>query len=385
MDVVGIICEYNPFHNGHIYHLNKVKELYPNSIIILILSGNFTQRGIPSIINKWDKTEISLKYGIDLVVELPFPFATQSADIFAKGAIRLLTSLKTNYLVFGSESKQATDLIKLADLTINNDNYDNLVKKYLDMGNNYPTSLNKALEELSDETVVSPNDLLGFSYVKEIIKQKANIKPVTIQRTNSYHENELREESLSSATSIRKAFIENKDWIKQVPEETIKYMKDSKYLIENYFPFLKYKIISTDDLSIYQTVDEGIENKIKKEIEDAISLDELIKKVKSKRYTYNKLCRMFTHILCNFTKEQAKSMIEIEYIRILGFSDKGQKYLNKIKKETDLPIITNFSKNNSKMLMYEKEITGIYASVLPETEKVNIIKQEYQNQPKRNE
>lgn len=381
MDTVGIICEYNPFHNGHIYHLNKVKELFPDSTIILIMSGNFTQRGIPSIINKWNKTKIALEYGIDLVIELPFCFATQSADIFAKGSIELLNALGCNYLVFGSENNDVEELKELAKLVINNSEYDNKVKEYLDLGNNYPTSLNKALHDLTNKNIKLPNDLLGFSYVKEILKQNTNITPITIKRTNNYHELETNSNNISSASSIREAFINNNKWENQVPTETIKYMKDSKFLLENYFPFLKYKILTCEDLSIYQTVDEGIENKLKKEIVNATSISDLITKLKTKRYTYNKLSRMLIHILCEFTKEKANNMKSIEYIRVLGFSDKGQTYLNNIKKTCTYPIITTFSKGNSKMLEYEKTITNVYSMVLNENDKNNLITSEYKTKP----
>lgn len=382
MDVVGIICEYNPFHNGHIYHLNKVKELFPDSIIILIMSGNFTQRGIPSIINKWDKTSIALEYGVDLVVELPFVFATQSADIFAKGSIQLLNALSCNYLVFGSENNNVKELESLAKLVTNNLDYNKIVKKYLDLGNNYPTSLNNALHDLTGKDIKFPNDLLGFSYLKEIIKQKTNITPITIKRTNNYHDINFNTSCISSATSIREAFINNNNWEKQVPKETIKAMKNSLFLSENYFSLLKFKIMTSEDLSIYQTVDEGIENKIKKEIVEATSFSDLINRVKTKRYTYNKLSRMFIHILCNFTKEKAKKMQDIEYIRILGFNNIGQNYLKTIKKDCTYPIITTFSKGNSEMLEYEKMVTSAYAAVLPEKEKMLLIKEEYQNKPK---
>lgn len=382
MTTVGIICEYNPFHNGHIYHLKKIKELYPNSTIILVMTGNFSQRGIPSIINKWDKTEIALNYGIDLVIELPFSFATQSADIFAKGAISILNALKVNYLVFGSESNNIEELTELAKLVINNQNYELKVKEYLEHGNNYPTSLNKALYELSNKDIKLPNDLLGFSYIKEIIKEKSNIIPVTIPRTNNYHDLDLNKNNISSASSIRNSYRSNNNWQSQVPKETIKAMKDSKFLLENYFSILKYKILTSDNLSEYQTVDEGIENKIKKEIVDSETITDLITRLKSKRYTYSRISRMLIHILCNFTKEKAKTMNNIEYIRILGFSSLGQKYLNTIKKYCIYPIITTYSKGNSKMLEYEKIVTSVYASILPENKKNKLIKEEYQNKPK---
>lgn len=383
MNIIGIICEYNPFHNGHIYHLEKVKELFPDSLLILVMSGNFTQRGIPSIIDKWDKTEISLKYGIDLVVELPFVFATQSADIFAHGSISILKELKAEYLIFGSESNDIENLKKLADISLNNLEYQNLIKIYLDDGLNYPTALSKALEPFNQTTISTPNDLLGLSYIKEIIKQDANIVPISIKRTNNYHSIDL--EDISSATSIRNAIIENKNIKKYVPTEVVNILKDTKFLQNNYFPFLKYKIETTDSLSIFQTVDEGIETRIKKNIKDAINWEDLVQKIKTKRYTYNKINRMLIHILCNFTKEKANNWKEIEYIRILGFNQKGQQYLNKIKKDTTLPIITTFSKGNSDMLKYEQQITSVYATVLPEEKKNQLMKNEYQNQPKRRE
>lgn len=381
MDIIGIICEYNPFHNGHIYHLKKVKELFPNSLIILVMSGNFTQRGIPSIINKWDKAEIALKYGIDLVVELPFVFATQGADIFAKGAISILNNLHAQYLVFGSETNDVDSLTSLANLTINNEDYNIKVKQYLKEGINYPTALNKALESFSNNSITTPNDLLGLSYIKEIIKTNSSIKPITIQRTNNYHEDELNN-TISSATSIRNAYLKQENISEVVPIETIEKLKDLHFDQNQYFPFLKYKIETTNDLSIFQTVDEGIENRIKKYIHEVTAWEELIIKLKTKRYTYNKINRMLTHILCGFTKEEAKKYQDIEYIRILGFSNNGRGYLNKIKKEVTIPIITTFSKIKNDMLNFEFKTTCVYSSILSEDKKNKLIKSEYQTKPK---
>ena len=141
METIGIICEYNPFHNGHLYHLDKIKEMYSDSRIILVMSGNFLQRGDCSLINKWDKTRIALEFGVDLVVELPFVFATQSADVFAHGAISILNNLGVNKIVFGSECNDIDLLWKMADIQINNKQYDEYVCKYMDLGYNYPTSM----------------------------------------------------------------------------------------------------------------------------------------------------------------------------------------------------------------------------------------------------
>ncbi len=380
MEIVGIICEYNPFHNGHLYHLQKIKEIFPNSLIILVMSGNFTQRGIPSIIDKWKKTEIALDYGIDLVIELPFAFATQSADVFAHGAISILKELKAEYLIFGSECNDIEKLKRIANISLNDELYQKTIKKYLKKGLNYPTALNKALEDHHQECISTPNDLLGLSYIKEIIKQNTNIIPISIQRTNDYHGNTLQ--TISSATSIRNALLENKKIDFSVPIKVSKILENRIFCQNDYFPLLKYKIQTTPDLSIYQTVEEGIDFRIKKYINDAKSWIDLVKKIKTKRYTYNKINRMLTHILCNFTKEQANKWQEIEYIRVLGFNNKGQRYLNQIKRKINLPIITTFSKGNSEMLKYEQIVTNVYSSILEENEKIEFIKQEYQHQPK---
>ena len=208
---VGIICEYNPFHNGHIYHLNKVKELInKDEEIILIISGNFTQRGNISLIEKYDKAKLALQYGVDLVIELPFEFATQSSDFFAKGSIELLNTLKCNKLIFGSELNNIEKIKKLAQVQISNKEYDKLVKEELDKGLNYPTAMNNALNKLSCETITTPNDLLALSYIKEIIKNNYNIEPISIKRTNDYNNKQLNG-GIDSATSIREAIINNID------------------------------------------------------------------------------------------------------------------------------------------------------------------------------
>ena len=354
---IGIICEYNPFHNGHIYHLNKIKELFKDEEIILVLSGNYTQRGIPSIIEKYDKALLALTYGVDLVVELPFSFSTQSSDFFAKGSLQILNELKCNKLVFGSESNDIEGLKELANIQLNNKEYNHLVKEDLDKGINYPTAMSNALKKITSKTVSEANDLLALSYIKEIISNKYKIEPISIKRTNNYNDRDLTG-SISSATSIREALKNNKDIKKTVPKETIKLI--NKFDEAKYFNYLKYKVISDKDLSIYQTVDEGIDNKLKKEIVNANSIEELIERIKSKRYTYNKLNRMFTHIICSYTKEENNKYKNIKYIKVLGFSTKGKKYLNSIKKEIKLPIITNINKSNIDLLELELRVDNIY-------------------------
>ena len=381
MKRIGIICEYNPFHNGHLYHINKIKEMFPDSIIILVMSGNFTQRGEVSVINKWDKTEIALSYGVNIVVELPFVFATQSADTFAHASIQLLSALNVDTIVFGSETNDIKKLTLLAETQMNNKEYNKLIQKYLEEGINYPTALSKALFEITGKKIDKPNDILGISYIREILLQKTEIEPVCIKRNNDYNSKELND-TITSASSIRYALEQGENISSYVPEKTLSYLQKNTHFTNQYFSLLKFTILThLNELNKFQTVDEGIENRIKKYIVKSVNLDDLILKVKTKRYTYNKLSRMFTHILCNFTKEEAKKFKNIEYIRILGFDINGKQYLNKIKKEIDIPMITNFSSLDSEMLNLEYRATSVYASILDEQNKIKMIESEYKNVP----
>ncbi len=372
---IGIICEYNPFHNGHKYHIKKIKEMYPESTIILVLSGNFLQRGDTSLINKWDKTKIALENDIDLVVELPFVFATQGADIFAKGAIQILNNLKVDKLIFGSECNDIKKITELAKLQLE-EKYDTLIKEYIDEGINYPTAAHQALKKLGKESINNPNDILGICYLKEIIKSKSNIEAITIKRTNDYHSKTLKK--ISSGTAIREAIKHKKNIKKYLPKETIKYINNNCF-IDNYFKYLKYKIITSNDIEKYQTVDDKIKHAIIKNINTCNSLEELIQKIKTKNYTYNRIKRMLTHILCSFTKEENEKCKNIHYIRVLGFNQKGKEYLNKQKKICTMPIISNFSKNKDIMLDIELRATSIYALNFKNSEEIT--KSEYKNKP----
>lgn len=371
MKSVGIICEYNPFHYGHLYHLNKIKEQFPNHVVILIMSNTFMQRGETSLLNKWTKTELALKYGIDLVIELPFVFASQSADIFARGSIQLLNHLKVKTFVFGSETNDLELLGEFCDLSFSSD-YHKLIKKYLNKGYSYPKASANATDILIGKTVSHPNDILAISYLKEIKRLNSKVKPICIRRNNEF----------ISASEIRN-LLKNKKEIKEfIPDLTYSYLNNDLHFIDDYFPFLKYKILTElNNLHLYHMVDEGIENRIKKYIIDSNSLEELIFNIKTKRYTYNKIARMLTHILCDFTKEEVKGFKDIEYIRVLGFTTLGRKYLNSIKKEVTIPLITNYSKLNNNMLALEFRATCVYASILNDPDKKILIEQEYKNKP----
>ena len=320
MEIIGIICEYNPFHNGHKYHIDKIKEMYPDSLIILALNGYFLERGEVSILSKEDKTKIALENNIDIVVELPFVFGSQSADTFAESACIMLNYLGCKKLVFGSECNDIELLTKIATIQLES-NFNKKVKKNIDEGVNYPTALNRSI----GINIKSPNDLLGISYIKAILKNRLKLEPITIKRTNDYHDT-ISNEDIISASNIREKLKNNIN-----VEKYTKYVDNIILPNEEImFYLLKIKIITDHDLSKYLTVDEGIEHKILKEINNVNSIDELINKIKSKRYTYNRIRRMLIHILIGLTKED-RNKLTLEYIKVLGFNSKGQKYLKTLK------------------------------------------------------
>ena len=373
MKVIGIVVEYNPFHNGHLYQINKIKELYPDSLIIVCTSSSFTQRGELSIINKFDKTKIALENNIDIVLELPYIYSTQSSDIFAEYSLKILNNFKIDYLCFGTESDNIDDIISSAKTQINNKKFDKLVKEYMDKGINYPTALNNALKDLNQKEFNTPNDLLALSYIKEIIKNNYSFKPLNIKRTNNYHDIDSND-SITSSSNIRAKLSQNLDISHMVPINTLNILKN-KNITSKYFEYLKYKIISEDDLNKYLDVDEGLSARIKKYINKSNNIDELIQNIKTKRYTYNKISRMLCHILCSFTKEEKQTIKDLEYIRILGFNKKGQEYLNKIKKNIKTPILNKYD-TGYKCLDIEYRVSNIYSIIYED-----IMEYEIKNKP----
>ena len=367
VEIIGIIAEYNPFHNGHIYHIETIKKMYPNSIIILVLNGYFLERGQISIESVSSKTKLALEHNVDIVVELPFIFGSNSADIFSDASIELLNQLGVKKIIFGSECNDVEKLRKLAQKQLDNE-YSDDVKKYLDSGINYPTALNKALNTGID----TPNDLLGLSYVKSILKNKYTIEPITIKRTNSYHDT-VSNDKIISASNIREKLKNNFDISKYVPNE--EYINNIDY--DLYFNLLKYKIITNNNLSDFLTVDEGIDNRLKSVINECNNIDELIKKIKTKRYTYNRINRMFIHILIGLKKEDKLKCIKNEYIRVLGFNEIGKKYISSIKKNTTIPIVTSLKNIDSIIKDYEVKAYKLYNMLGKE----DVLSFEHSNKP----
>ena len=373
MNIIGIVCEYNPFHNGHMYQINEIKKKYKNSIIIVVCSSSFTQRGNISLLNKWDKTKIALLNNVDIVLELPYVYTVQSSDIFAEFAIKILNELKIDTLIFGSESNNLNELINSAKVQLNNTNFNTLVQKYLKDGINYPTALNNALKDLKCSPINTPNDLLGVSYIKTILENNYNIKIDTIKRTNDYHDINSNDE-IVSASNIRNKILNNEDYKHMVPSITYEILKNKKQN-NKYFEYLKYKIISESNLDKYLDVDEGLSTRIKESINKSNTLEELIQNIKTKRYTYNKISRMLNHILCSFTKEEKNNTKDLEYLRILGFSNIGKEYLNKIKKDITTPILNKYD-TSYEALKIEKRVSEIYSLIYED-----IMDKEIKNKP----
>jgi len=355
MHVIGVVAEYNPFHNGHVYHINQIKEKYKDSIIILVLNGYFTQRGTLSILSKEDKTRIALHNKIDIVLELPFVYGTQASDIFAYASVQILNTFKVEKIIFGSESNNINLLKKVVSIQLYDSTYPEKVKTYLDLGDNYPTALKKALE--IQEDISQPNDLLGISYIKAVQHINPSIEVETIQRTSSYHDI-VSKDAIISATNIRKKFKNKEDISNYIPD----FVEDFIHSISNdsLFSLLKFKILTDKDLRIYLDVDEGIEHRILKYIHSSQTFDELILNIKTKRYTYNKICRMLTHILIGLTKEDNHHMT-LDYIKILGFNKKGKNYLHHIKKEIYLPTTVN---KDSLLYQYELKASYLYEQAI---------------------
>lgn len=374
MNVIGVIAEYNPFHLGHLYQINKIKEMYKDSIIIAIVSSSFTQRGDVSILNKWNKARIALDNGIDLVIELPYFYAGQSSDIFAKGAVTILNYLGIDTLVFGMESDDINNLKLMADIQLNDKNYNNIVKEYLSNGYNYPTALSKAIKDVLNLDIYLPNDLLALSYIKQVKLINNNINVIGIKRTNDYHSKEITS-NIVNASLIREQFKNNLDISNYIPN----YDTNKLYNVSanDFYPLLKYQILNNiNNLDKFLTVDEGIDNRIKKYIKNSNNWNELVNNIKTKRYTYNKINRMLMHILFNLTKDESKN-IAIDYVRVLGFNSKGRSYLNKIKKNKEINIVTNYKDGISKLFDLENRVNNIYAIIVDN----KLIYEEYSHNP----
>lgn len=401
MNVLGIIVEYNPFHNGHLFHLNESKKETNADIVIAVMSGHFLQRGEPAIVSKWSRTEMALACGVDLVVELPYAYATQKAEAFANGAVSILDALFCDFLCFGSETGNIEPFLITSELlSESNHKYDELIHQYVKTGVSYPKALTLAFQNLSfGELNTSPldlslpNNILGFHYVKAIHDQDSTIKPVTIKRTSAgYHDLHFNSSTIASATSIRNAiFSGNRDIGAYVPDHTHQLLNDyerkhhSLHQWECYFQFLKYRILtmSLNELNAIYEVEEGLEYRLKQHIQKATSFHDFMERIKTKRYTWTRLQRLCTHILTNTTKSQMISNItqKAPYIRLLGMSSAGQEYLSEHKKKVNLPIISKLSTFHHQILDLDIKAANTYFMITPEPLRSSLLQKEFATPP----
>ena len=315
--------------------------MYPDSIIVVAMSANYTMRGEISVLDKWTKTKLCLENGIDIVLEIPFIYANQSSDIFSYAAIKMLSAFKIDTLVFGSESNNLDKLKAISKVQIDNNEFDTLVKKYLDKGYNYPTSLAKSIHDITLYTIKESNDILAVSYIKEIIKNNYNINIVPIKRTNSF-KSSLMSSDIISAYQIRQLLKSNINISKYIPYNK-KYIRNIDYA--KLFLLIKYKVISEkNSLNKYHLIDEGIENRIYEGVIKCDNYDDLVKYISNKRVTINKVNRILINIFVGLTKEEASNK-ELSYIKILGLSKNGKKYYSKIKKDINIKVCNKFEKD----------------------------------------
>jgi predicted nucleotidyltransferase len=396
MKVLGIIVEYNPFHNGHFYHIQKAKEKTLADFVVCVMSGNFVQRGEPAIMNKWSRAEIAVNYGIDLIFELPFVYSMSSAEYFSQGAIKLLDGLGiADYICFGSESGNIETLDKIADILVNNDTkYNLLLKNHLGKGISFPKARQEALNEyLKDidtidktDVITTSNNILGIEYLKALKRLNSPIKPITIKRfNNNYNEKNLTG-NVSSATSIRNILSDKnlktseklnlvKDTLPNKSYEILKReIKNCKAPItsNNYNDTLVSMIrkYSKDELKNIPYIIEGLENKFKKNADLYCNLEDIIKFTKSKRYTHSRIQRTIFNILVGINYKDFNNIHKISspiYGRILAFNDNGKKLLSKIKNNSKIPVSTKFSvfykscnKTINKIAYYEKLSTDLF-------------------------
>ncbi|MCA1029956.1 nucleotidyltransferase [Bacillus timonensis] len=400
MKAVGVIVEYNPFHNGHFYHLTEALKLSEADCAIAVMSGNFLQRGEPALVSKWTRTKMALEAGIDIVIELPYLFATQKAETFANGAISILDAMNCDEVCFGSEHGSISDFKETVHFMGEHSNeFDRSVQTFIKKGYSFPKASSLAYYQLNDNNTYldlsKPNNILGYHYVKAINDQQSQLKPSTIIRTGSnYHDEEFTSTHIASATSIRKHLFNNaselEDIVQYVPSSTARHLISykSKYGLfhewENYFVWLKYKILtsSLSELKEIYEVEEGLENRLKSVIRSANCFQDFMHLLKTKRYTWTRLQRMCTHILTNTTKEQMQTEKEqASYIRLLGMSNKGQNYLSTTKKQVDLPIISRLGSKHDDILNLDIKASNTYAMAIQEPLRNQFIQAEYSTPP----
>lgn len=299
---IGIIAEYNPFHNGHIYQINEIKKRWPNSEIIVSMSGKYVQRGQLAITTFEQRKKIALENGVDEVYELPFEYATQAAHIFAQGAIKQLNEHKIDLLVFGSETNQIDDFYLIAKTIKDNEKYYyELIRSKMKEGISFPKANQLVLEKLINKSFTLPNDILGLEYVKAIVNNDFKIKAHCIKRVIGFNSDEIID-NITSATNIRKMIFAQDHSYKKYTPMIFETIPDK---IENYYKDFQKIVInsSNEELKQIKLISEGMENLFKKHINEK-TYEDFVNKTNSKRYTSSRIQRAMLYVLLQIKKEE---------------------------------------------------------------------------------
>lgn len=397
MKAVGIIAEYNPFHNGHQYHLRESMRLTGADASVAVMSGNFVQRGEPACLEKWVRAEMAVKSGVDLVLELPFVYAVNSAEFFAKGAIRLLEGLGcVEAVCFGSEEGNLDQLSAAAAiLAEENGEFRTELKKKLDTGMSYPKARSAVLSQFfpnGGSLLKGPNNILAVEYLKQLLLTNSAIQAVAIKREGAEYLSKTLPERMkktdsfmqfASASAIRAVIHEKRgenpdfQWIYQfLPSQSADVLKrfyDDVYInLNDFYPLLVYAVLSSEpaELAAILSVGEGLENRLLEKIRIADSAEELVALVLSKRYTQTRIQRMLIQILTGLTREAFQKIDKNNamYGRVLGFSQRGARLLKEMKKSgcCRIPLLTNvnrdrlFSPEEELLLSYDVKASDLY-------------------------
>lgn len=388
MTITGIVAEYNPLHKGHLYHIAETRRITGCNSIVTVMSGNFVQRGEPALVDKWIRTKMALEQGTDLVIELPLVYSISSAEGFAYGSVSILNSLGiVEYISFGSECADLKSLSFLAQiLSEEPEDYKVELKTCLKKGLSFPKSrqialtnyiINKFHQNVNSyielNLLEKSNNILGIEYIKALIRLNSTIKPVTVKRLGNEYNSAALSDSYSSATSIRKN-IHNPALIYNSMSETSFRLLNEAFDsglgpidFSSYTDMIFYALrrSSLESLKNIAEVTEGFEYKLKRASEDCSNLNELISMLKSKRYAETRIQRILLYTLLGITKEIAeRKKNKPEYIRILGFTERGRQLLKEIKKHADIPIITNPSPKDKHLLEMDINATDIYCLAL---------------------
>ncbi len=338
----GIVCEYNPFHKGHLYQINKAKAMGADKIVC-VMSGNFVQRGECAFFDKHLRARAAIMCGADVVIDLPTPWAMSSAETFARGSTGLLESFGIDALSFGCESDDETLLRACAEM-LNNEHTGTLIKKYTAEGISYPEAVSNALTDtLGDKAgqlVSSPNNTLAIEYIRHL---SDNIKLLPVRRIGADHDSDTAKDSIASASLIRNSGLSD-ECFDYVPEKLTYLYKNADRYNVGYCEIAilsALRMMDKDEFSLYVSDRSGLDMRIYDSVQKADSLENLYAMAKSRNYTHSRVRREVMSLWLKIKKDYCQGTPP--YIRILAVSEKGLSLLSKAKDNTDLPIITKYA------------------------------------------